>query len=134
MKMTYYKYPMLSKVLPSLLILLTMYFQTINTASCEGSVVFYWKENATERQTQERNWGRLEKEKEINRNRGKLSTFFDTKSAYAYKVNGDCCWEIYGENGYKGDKAKLVPTLVSGFGGIPGYPKFNVNSIKKIKC
>ena len=63
-----------------------------------------------------------------------LSTFFDTDRAYAFKVEGDCCWEIFSEKAFKGDSKKLVPKLNSGFAGIPGYPKFKANSLKKVPC
>ena len=96
--------------------------------ACRGSVIFYWHEKGQQRQIQQRNWGVLEKE--IKSNKAKLSVLgFDTENAYGYKVNGDCCWEIYTKNGYRGDTARLMP-LVQGFRGLP----FKANSLKKVPC
>ena len=101
---------------------------TVDAAKCEGTVIFYWRETGEARQEEERNWGRLEKE--LEGNQGRLVKFFDTKSAYATTVTGDCCWEVYAENFFKGKSAKLK----TAFSGIPGYPQFNANSLKKVDC
>ena len=95
----------------------------------EGSVIFYWREKEPERKDQMRNWGLLEKELEENRYKD-LTKYFDPKYVYAYTVSGDCCWEIWNETSFRGASAKLS----SGFSGIPGFPQFNANSMKKVPC
>ena len=97
-------------------------------ASC--SVTFYWKEVPAEMKSKERNWGKLE-EKLTERKNPKLSDVMDVENAYAFKVEGDCCWEVYSEEEFEGDSAKLVPNLTSGFAGIPGFPKFKAKSLKR---
>ena len=96
----------------------------VESALCKGSVIFYWKEVGTERQENERNYGLLEEE--ITGSQGRLAKFFEPKDVYAYTVNGDCNWEIYSENFFKGKSLKLR----SGFGGIP--VGFITNSLKKV--
>ena len=103
-------------------------------AACKGSVTFYWKEDPKARDENSRNWGELEEEKKFIGSKSRLSTFFDTDRAYAFKVDGTCCWEMFSEKAFKGDSQKLVPKLNSGFAGIPGYPKFKANSLKKVPC
>ena len=95
----------------------------------EGSIIFYWKENKEERVSRKRNWGLLEAELEETKYED-LTEFFDPKYVYAYTVNGECCWKLWNETEFKGASSKLS----SGFSGIPGYPKFNANSLKKIRC
>ena len=97
-------------------------------ASC--SVTFYWKEVPAEMKSKERNWGKLE-EKLTERKNPKLSDVMDVENAYAFKVDGDCCWEVYSEEEFEGDSVKLVPNLTSGFAGIPGFPKFKAKSLKR---
>ena len=123
--------PILKDLIISTILLLIIAASNLLTieAACKGSVVFYWRETGEQRQVQQRNWGLLEEEKEIKGNRAKLSLLFNTKYAYGYTVNGDCCWEVYRENFYKGDSAKLIP-LIQGFRGLP----FESNSLKKIPC
>ena len=120
------------------IIILTFVFLYLNIreidAACKGSVTFYWKEDPTARDENSRNWGELEEEKKFVGSKSRLSTFFDTDRAYAFKVEGDCCWEMFSEKAFKGDSKKLVPKLNSGFAGIPGYPKFKANSLKKVPC
>ena len=101
-------------------------------ASCKGSVTFYWKEVPAEMKSKQRNWGVLEKK--LVRNYSKLSDVMDVENSYAFTVDGDCCWEVYSEEKMKGDSTKLVPKLTSGFAGIPGFPTFKANSLKKISC
>ena len=98
-------------------------------AKCEGSVTFYWTEKGDDRIENMRNYGLLE-EKLEDRFYKELTDYFNPKNVYAYTVEGDCCWKIYGEEKYKGPSHKLR----KGFSGIPGYPQFNVNSMKKTKC
>ena len=97
-------------------------------ASC--AVTFYWKEVPAEMKSKERNWGKLE-EKLTERKNPKLSDVMDVENAYAFKVEGDCCWEVYSEEEFEGDSVKLVPNLTSGFAGIPGFPKFKAKSLKR---
>ena len=40
---------------------------------------------------------------------------------------GDCCWELFSETKFKGDKQVLFP------GGF-AYPDFQANSIKRVNC
>ena len=117
-----------------LFITLVLSFQLHLThgASCKGSVTFYWKEVPAEMKSKQRNWGVLEKK--LVRNYSKLSDVMDVENSYAFTVDGDCCWEVYGEEKMKGESTKLVPKLTSGFAGIPGFPTFKANSLKKISC
>ena len=112
-------------------ILLSFQLNLTHGASCKGSVTFYWKEVPAEMKSKERNWGKLEKK--LVSSKSKLSKVMDVENSYAFKVDGDCCWEIYSEEKFKGDSTKLVPKLTSGFAGIPGFPTFKANSLKKIK-
>ena len=98
-------------------------------AACRGSVIFYWTEKGEDRIANMRNWGLLEK-KLRKRKYEDLTEYFNPKNVYAYTVEGDCCWKIYTAADFEEDSAKLK----HGFHGIPGYPKFNVNSMKKVKC
>ena len=126
---------LLSKTGTTLLVitLLSVLEYHIVQSKCEGSVIFYWRvPKNDERNNKKNNWGVLEKE--IRGNKSRLSVFFDTTTAFGFTIKGNCCWEIYPENGYKGDSEKLVSKLPNGFGGIPGFPGFNANSIKKIRC
>ena len=104
----------------------------VDTAKCKGSVIFYWRESPEKSQSEERNWGVLKKE--IKSNRKKLSIYFDTNNTYAFTRIGECCWEVYPENDYKGVAVELIPKLPSGYGGIPRYPQFKANSLKKFPC
>ena len=118
-----------NSILGLLLFLLLCDFKIVGAADkCKGSIVFYWREKGEQRQLQKRYYGVLERE--FKGNRSKLSTYFETKNAYAYTTKGDCCWEIYSENKYEGDSVKLK----SGFRGIPGFPQYYANSVKKIEC
>ena len=112
--------------------LLLQFHMFVVDAACEGSVIFYWKETPNERQSEQRNWGVLEKE--IDKSQGILSKFMDTNNTYSFTKMGDCCWEVYSKNFYQGESATLVSKLPSGYGGIPGYPQFKANSLKKIPC
>ena len=107
-------------------------FGIIDGAMCKGSVTFYWKEVPAEMKSKQRNWGVLEKK--LVRNYSKLSDVMDVENSYAFTVDGDCCWEVYSEEKMKGDSTKLVPKLTSGFAGVPGFPTFKANSLKKISC
>ena len=98
-------------------------------AACEGSVTFYWTEKGEERIANRRNWGLLE-EKLEDRKYKKLKEYFNPKNVYAYTVEGNCCWEIYGKEFFRKPSHKLK----KGFSGIPDYPQFNVNSMKKKTC
>ena len=105
-------------------------FQLPVTDGASCSVTFYWKEVPAEMKSKERNWGKLE-EKLTERKNPKLSDVMDVENAYAFKVEGDCCWEVYSEEEFEGDSVKLVPNLTSGFAGIPGFPKFKAKSLKR---
>ena len=98
-------------------------------ASC--SVTFYWKEVPAEMKSKKRNWGKLE-EKITKRKSPKLADVMDVENTYAFKVEGNCCWEVYSEEEFEGDSAKLVPNLTNGFAGLPGFPKFKANSLKRL--
>ena len=100
-------------------ILQVFQFCMIDGAMCKGSVTFYWKEVPAEMKSKSRNWGKLEKK--LVSSKSKLSKVMDVENSYAFKVDGDCCWEIYSEEKFKGESTKLVPKLTSGFAGIPGY-------------
>ena len=106
----------------------TIYSPLMCDAACEGSVTFYWKEDSENRITNERNLGLLE-EKLEDRFYSKLTDYFNPKYVYGYTVDGDCCWKIYNKTFYK-DKSAV---LKAGFSEIPGYPQFNVNSMKQTK-
>ena len=102
-------------------------------AACKGSVIFYWKENPQHRLSGGKIWGVLEKE--IKGNRPRLSSYMDTNNTFSFTKMGDCCWEVYRKNGYKGGSVLLIPQLSSGYGGIPGFNTgFRANSLKKIPC
>ena len=113
-----------------LFIALLQIFQLPLTDGASCSVTFYWKEVPAEMKSKERNWGKLE-EKLTERKNPKLSDVMDVENAYAFKVEGDCCWEVYSEEEFEGDSVKLVPNLTSGFAGIPGFPKFKAKSLKR---
>ena len=101
----------------------------IESAICKGSVIFYWKETGEARQEKERNYGRLEKE--LSGSQGRLAKFFEPKNVYAYTVNGNCNWEIYSENFFKGKSLKLkVSSPDLPLSGIPTW--FVANSLKKV--
>ena len=114
-----------------LIIVVNIEIQTVD-AACEGTVTFYWKESLAEKQSNKRNWGKLEEQ--IIGSKSKLELFIDTENTYAYTVNGDCCWELYSEKFYKGDTQILSPKLTSGFAGIKGFPKYKAKSLKKMEC
>ena len=76
-----------------------------------------------------RNWGVLQEKLEENKYK-ELTEYFDPKYVYAYTVTGDCCWKIWNETRFRGASEDLK----LGFGGIPKYPQFNVNSLKKVPC
>ena len=111
--------------------ILIMILSVTHYVSCKVkcSVTFYWTEKGEDRIEKMRNYGLLE-EKLEKRFYLELKEYFNPKNVYAYTVEGDCCWKIYGEEKYKGPFHKLR----HGFSGIPNYPQFNVNSIKKTKC
>ena len=101
------------------------YFQLHEAnGSCKGSVTFYWKEVSSGREGARKNWGVLETEKKITRSTSQLERLIDVRNTYAFTLNGDCCWELFGEPFFKGDGIKLKAKLPSGFGGIPGFPQF----------
>ena len=98
-------------------------------AKCEGSVTFYWTEKGDDRIQNMRNYGLLEEKLEDEKYK-RLKKYFNPKNVYAYAVEGDCCWRVYGGEKFKSPSHKLR----KGFAGIPNYPQFNVNSMRKIKC
>ena len=102
-------------------------------AKCEGSVIFHWRiQKNDERNNKKKNWDVLQNK--IGGNKSRLSIFFDTDTAFGFTIEGNCCWEIYPKNGYRGDPIKLVSKIPNGFGGIPGFPGIKANSLKKIPC
>ena len=122
----------------------TISFLNLHTkieASCpgnfrgDGSITFYWKENAVDRKGQLRNWGKSEETFELTKY-SKLPIEVDPKYIYAYQVTGDCCWKIYSEAKFKGESNELknLDFQTFGFRGIPGFPQFQVNSLKKVPC
>ena len=116
----------------ALLLSTLMYFQIqeVNSA-CEGSVTFYWKETSAGRSETMRNWGVLETDKKITKSTSQLEKVIDVNNTYAFALEGDCCWELFGEKFFKGDGIKLKQKLPSGFAGVPGFPQFKAVSVKK---
>ena len=119
------------------LFLLGQHTSRINAASCKSSIIFHWRETGEKRQTEQKNWNKLEKE--FTGNKGKLSIFLNPNTTFGFtSVNipgrDPCCWEVYPKNSYKGEPVQLVTSLPNGFGGIPGFPRFKANSLKKIPC
>ena len=102
---------------------------SVVSAACKGSVTFYWTEKGDDRIQNRRNYGLLE-EKLEDRTYKTLKDYFNPKNVYAYTVEGDCCWRVYGGEKFKSPSHKLR----KGFSGIPDYPQFNVNSMRRIKC
>ena len=126
---------LLSKTGTTLLIitLLSVLEYHIVQAKCEGSVIFHWRVTKNdERNNKKKNFDVLQNK--IGGNKSRLSIFFDTDTAFGFTIEGDCCWEIYPKNGYRGDPIKLVSKIPNGFGGIPGFPGIKANSLKKIPC
>ena len=91
----------------TLFITFIIYFFNVHTpikAACpgnfrgDGSITFYWKENAEDRAGQLRNWGKSEETFDKN-TYSKLPIEVDPKYIYAYQVTGDCCWKIYNRHG-----------------------------------
>ena len=70
------------------------------------SVTFYWTEKGQDRIEKMRNYGLLE-EKLMKRKYKELKEFFNPKNVYAYTVEGDCCWKIYGECSQKNSDSLL---------------------------
>ena len=97
----------------------------LRTDATSCSVIFHWREKS-----ERENWGTQEKA-EIKGNRSNLSIFIKPDTTFGFTLMGDCCWEVYPENSYKGEPVELKSKLPNGFGGIPGHPGFKANSIKK---
>ena len=116
----------------ALLVSMLMYsrIQEVNS-SCEGSITFYWKEDSAGKSDSMRNWGVLETDKKITKSTSQLEKVIDVDNTYAFSLEGNCCWELYGEKFFKGDGIKLKQKLPSGFAGVPGFPKFKAASVKK---
>ena len=117
-----------------LLLILHLLISTLLTPShcqdtCEGSVTVYYTEKGQDRIDNMRNWGVLEEKLEKDKY-FKFKKYFNPATAYAYTVEGDCCWEIYNEELFRKPSHKLKV----GFHGIPNYPQFNINSMKKVPC
>ena len=111
-------------------VLMVLQVREVNSA-CEGSVTFYWKETSAGRTETMRNWGVLETDKKITKSTSRLEKVIDVNNTYAFALEGDCCWELFGEKSYKGDGIKLKQKLPSGFAGVPGFPQFKALSVKK---
>ena len=73
----------------------------------------------------------MEKDKTIAKSTSQLEKVIDVNNTYAFRLDGNCCWELFGQKFYKGDGIKLKAKLISGFAGIPGFPQFKANSVKK---
>ena len=116
----------------TLLVLMLMYskIREVNSA-CEGSITFYWKETSAGKSDSMRNWGVLETDKKITKSTSQLEKVIDVDNTYAFSLEGNCCWELFGEKFFKGDGIKLKQKLPSGFAGVPGFPKFKAASVKK---
>ena len=116
----------------ALLAFMLMYskIQEVNSA-CEGSITFYWKETSGGKSDSMRNWGVLETDKKITKSTSQLEKVIDVDNTYAFSLEGNCCWELFGEKFFKGDGIKLKQKLPSGFAGVPGFPKFKAASVKK---
>ena len=112
-----------------LVVLLVLEQHTSKTDAASCSVMFHWRAIGEERNSEGKNWTTLTKE--IKGNRSKLSTQINPDTAFGFTLKGECCWEVYPENGYKGDPVELQSKLPNGFGGIPGHPGFKANSLKK---
>ena len=93
-----------------------------DAASC--SVIFHWREKS-----EGKNWST--QEKEIKGSKVKLSALINPDTTFGFTLMGDCCWEVYPENAFKGEPIELKSKLPNGFGGIPGHPGFKANSLKK---
>ena len=100
-----------------------------DAAKCEGSVTFYWTEKGDDRVTNMRNYGLLEEKLEEEKYK-RLKKYFNPKNVYAYTMEGDCCWEVFGKEFFRKPSHKLR----KGFSGVPDYPQFNVNSMKQVNC
>ena len=121
-----------SKMLPLLVVMLII--STVVTSSycqntCEGSVIVYYTEKGQDRIDNMRNWGVLEEKLEEDKYK-RFKKYFNPATAYAYTVEGDCCWEIYNKEFFRKPSHKLKV----GFHGIPNFPQFNINSMKKVPC
>ena len=112
-----------------LLVLLCCYISQYDAAVC--SVVFHWRETGEKRISGQKNWSI--QEKEIKRQKSNLSKLINTNTTFGFSTVGDCCWEVYPENAYQGEPKPLITKLPNGFGGIPGFPGFKANSLKKLK-
>ena len=117
------------------IILSTQLISETNAAPCQGTIIFHWRETGDKRKSDGKNW--TTQKTEMYGNASKLSVFIKPETAYGFTINnirGECCWEVYPENGYKGKAVQLKSKLPNGFGGIKGHPKFVANSLKKIPC
>ena len=119
-------------LIPVLLNVLAHHVDNTYAASCKGSVIFHWRETGDARKEGSKNWTTLTTE--MKGNRSKLSIYINPNTTFGFTLMGDCCWEVYPENGYKGDPVQLVSKIPNGFGGIKGHPRFKANSLKKIPC
>jgi hypothetical protein len=103
-----------------------------DAALCKGTVIFHWRAVGNKRTAGKKNW--TTQTKEMSGSKSKLSIFITPETTFGFTIKGNCCWEVYPENGYKGQPIKLKSKLPNGFGSIPGHPKYNANSLKKIPC
>ena len=103
-----------------------------DAASCKGTLIFHWREIGNKRATGKKNW--TTQSEEMFGNKNKLSIFITPETTFGFTIKGNCCWDVYPENGYKGQPIKLKSKLPNGFGTIPGHPKFIANSLKKVPC
>ena len=107
-----------------LVVLVVLNGNILGTDAASCSVIFHWREK-----TGGKNWST--QDKEIKGNRSKLSLFIKPDTTFGFTLMGECCWEVYPENSYKGEPVELKSKLPNGFGGIPGHPGFKANSLKK---
>ena len=120
-----------------LIFLLKHHVSRINAASCKSSIIFHWRETGEKRQTEKKNWNKLDKE--LGGSKIKLSSVLNPTTTFGFTLvdapgRDPCCWEAYPEEKFKGKPVRLISRLPNGFGGIPGFPRFQANSLKKIPC
>ena len=124
-------------IILAVLFVLGEHVSKIDTLTCKNSVVFHWRETGEKRETEKKNWNKLEKE--FTGNKSKLSLFLNPNTTFGFRFinvpgRDPCCWEVYPEEKYKGEPVQLLSKITNGFGGIPGFPRFKANSLKKIPC
>jgi len=97
---------------------------------CRGSVTLY-QSLINDNRIYSNKYDVLSEEKLKVRSYRELKNHFNPIEVYAYEVEGNCCWRIYALENFRGPFYQLEQT---GLHGIPGYPQFNVNSMRQIPC